>query len=106
MPTRARALAVTTLAGSALAMLPTANAAGVPQTITHQGRLYDSSDKPVTGTLSVQFAIYPDASTTTPIWTETDMITFDTGYFSVTIGSGTPFPSGLFDGSVPTVTPR
>jgi hypothetical protein len=100
MRTLQRALFATILAGSALAFTPAASAAGVPQTITHQGRLYDASDKPINSTLSVQFALYADASATTAIWTETDSVTFDDGYFSVSIGETTPFTAGLFDGTV------
>ena len=100
----------------ALASAGTASAAGVPKTITHQGRLYDGSSKPVSGTLAVKFAIYADATTTTALWTETDMLTFDEGYFSVSLGASMPFTATLFDGSVrylgitvgadPEMTPR
>src|SRR5580704_2651862 len=80
------------LAAAALAVGGVAStdvaAQGVPQTITHQGRLYDASGKPITTTLAVQFAIYVDTMTTTSLWTETDMITFDDGYFSVSLGAG------------------
>jgi hypothetical protein len=88
------------LGAAALAGVRTSRASGVPQTITHQGRLYDATDKPVSGTLAVEFAIYADATTKTALWTETDMITFDTGYYSVSLGVATPFPANLFDGTV------
>ncbi len=61
-----------------------ARAAGVPQTITHQGRLYDASDKPIATTLPVKFTLYADAGGATEVWSETDTISFDEGYFSVT----------------------
>jgi hypothetical protein len=102
------ALAVTALAGAARA--------GVPQSLSHQGRLYDAADKPVSGMLSLTFAVYADVAATTPLWTETDLVTFDEGYFSVSLGATTPFPADLFDGSVralgitvgadPEMTPR
>jgi hypothetical protein len=87
------------LAAGALALAGEA-AAGVPQTLTHQGRLYDASSKPINETLQVTFAFYADGSTTTPLWTETDTIAFEDGYFSVSLGEASPFETGLFDGSV------
>jgi hypothetical protein len=99
-----------------LALAPFGSAAGVPQTIVHQGRLYDATNKPVTGTISVAFAVYADDTTKTALWTETDMVTFEEGYFSVALGATTPFTANLFDGSVrylgitvgtdPEMTPR
>ena len=73
-------------------------AQAVRAAITHQGRLYDATDKPITGTLAVKFAIYADATTATAVWTETDTVTFDEGYFSVSIGDATAFGATLFDG--------
>lgn len=88
------------LAAGATALSSAALAANVPQSITHQGRLYDGGDKPIDATLAVQFAIYADASATTAIWTETDQVTFEDGYFSVSIGENTPFTAAVFNGSV------
>jgi Collagen triple helix repeat (20 copies) len=109
-------LSAAALAAAGLAGMGSASAQGVPQTVTHQGRLYDANDKPINSTLPVQFAIYASAAATTSLWTETDMITFDDGYFSVSLGATTPFVAGLFNGSVlyigitvgtdPEMTPR
>ena len=111
-----RALLASLFACGAFALQSSAIAAGVPKTITHQGRLYDAADKPINATLVVQFAIYVDSDATTPIWTETSMVTFEDGYFSVSIGENTPFTNSVFDGSVrylgitvgsdPEMTPR
>jgi hypothetical protein len=98
-----RALAASILAAAALAFASldtSAAAADVPQTITHQGRLYDASDKPINATLQVKFVLYADAATMTALWSETDMVTFDDGYFAVSVGEATPFPAGVLDGSV------
>ncbi|MDI3291902.1 collagen-like protein [Polyangium sp. 15x6] len=90
--------------------------AAVPQTITHQGRLYDAADVPVNGTLKVRFALYADPAAVDPIWTESHDITFEEGYFSANLGTLTPFEKNVFDGSVrylgvtvgddPEMTPR
>lgn len=94
-------------------------AQAVPQTITHQGRLYDANKMPVTGKLDVTFKIYANEADVDPIWTETQQITFDEGYFSASLGQTTPFDTAMipvFDGSVrymgvtvgvdPEMTPR
>jgi len=74
--------------------------AQVPDTITHQGRLYDDVGQPVSNTLDVEFAIYSGPATGAPLWSETHSITFDEGYFSVALGSLTPFSATTFDGSL------
>jgi hypothetical protein len=107
------------LAGSSLALaslIAASAAAGVPGTITHQGRLYDASEKPIQGALSVQVAIYADKTSAVPLWSEVNTVTFDEGYFSIQLGAGVPFGAGVFDGSTrylgitvgsdPEMTPR
>jgi hypothetical protein len=74
-------------------------AAAVPPTIAYQGRLLDASDHPVTGTLTVKFALYAAATGGTPIWSETQNVTFSDGTFAVQLGSVTPFVTSTFDGS-------
>lgn len=89
--------------------------AAVPQTITHQGRLYDGDNAPVNGTLKVKFALYAEPAAVEPLWSESHEITFEEGYFSANLGTMTPFDK-VFDGSVrylgvtvgddPEMTPR
>ena len=74
-------------------------AAAVPAIITQQGRLYDATDAPVTGTHSVAFAIYADPTTTTPVWTDSVSLAFDDGYFSVALGQDKAFDASTFDGT-------
>src|SRR4051794_11428603 len=93
-----RWLSVAAVAAASVMVAAPAMAA-VPGTLTHQGRLYDSSDKPIEGTLAVVVSVYADATTTTKLWTETHQVTFDGGYFSVALGSVTPFDDTVFDGS-------
>jgi len=73
--------------------------AAVPATIGYQGRLYDASNRPIDATISVVFALYSQASGGTAIWTETQNVTFVNGYFSVQLGSVTPFTNESFNGS-------
>src|SRR5262249_37551592 len=69
-------------------------------TITNQGRLFDANDKPINGSLDVLFAIYDTDTATTPIWSEQHTVTFDEGFFSVSLGTMVPFDEKIFDGSV------
>lgn len=90
-------------------------AAAVPTTITHQGRLYNANNEPISKQMDLKFALYDTPGAVNPMWSETHTVTFDDGYFSVALGSINPFDK-LFDGSVrylgitvggdPEMTPR
>jgi hypothetical protein len=57
--------------------------------LTYQGVLTDSTDTPITGTVSVTFKIY-DSAKTCLLWSELQSITPDSkGRFSVALGLGT-----------------
>ena len=86
------------VAAAVLTVAAVAMAGDVPQTLTHQGRLYDQAGVPVQGTLTIQFNIYDQIDATTPIWAEKIEVPFDDGYFSANLGLQTPF-KGVFDGS-------
>jgi hypothetical protein len=86
------------LGGVAAAMLTltaVAFAADVPQTLTHQGRLYDASGAAVTGQKTLTFKIYDTANAATPIWSEKVVVTFDEGYFSTDLGAASPLKEVL-----------
>ena len=91
---------VTALAGAGLAYSSSAVAQSVPLALTQQGRLLDASGAPVDGVaLAFTFSIYSADTGGTPIWTESQNITPDQGYFSARLGENSPFPATLFDGS-------
>jgi hypothetical protein len=91
---------VSVIAGAIISLAPAPSmAADVPQTLTHQGRLYDASGNAVTGIVEVEFNIYDAPDAGVPVWTEKLSVTFDEGYFSVQLGATKPF-GALFDGSV------
>ncbi|HLM75410.1 MAG TPA: collagen-like protein, partial [Polyangiaceae bacterium] len=94
-----RWISALTLAGGVSAFAASA-VADVPQTITNQGRLVDADNKPIEGALPVTFAVYDAADAKEPIWSEKHTVTFDEGYFSVSLGSIEPFGDGVFDGSL------
>jgi hypothetical protein len=68
-------------------------APNVPSTITQQGRLLNADGTPTTGTLSMTFALYDSAMATTPIWSESQSVGLDNGYFSVQLGASTTLMS-------------
>jgi hypothetical protein len=73
--------------------------AAVPQLISYQGIVTNTSDQPIDGTHDLTFKIYPDSlQGTSALWTEvhTD-VPIEKGLFSVLLGGVTPFPSDLFD---------
>jgi hypothetical protein len=76
-----------------------AQAAGVPNLVAQQGRLLNSDGTAVTVPVTLTFALYSSATGAAALWTESQTITPDDGYFAVQLGSGTPFPAGLWDGS-------
>ena len=69
---------------------PTPN---VPATITQQGRLFNTDGTPVTAAVSLTFSLYDSTGATNAIWTETQSVTPDSGYFSLQLGSMTSFSS-------------
>jgi hypothetical protein len=68
--------------------------AAVPQTISYQGYLADSSGSPVNGTVQMLFALYSSQSTTAvPLWSETHQnVQVSQGRYSVVLGNGSPTP--------------
>jgi hypothetical protein len=94
--------------------LTSAASAAVPQTLTHQGRLYDEAGAPISSVTTMVFRIYDGSGQ--ELWTESHSITFEDGYYSIELGSKQPFPStlwgtpslelGITVGSDPEMTPR
>jgi hypothetical protein len=76
-------------------------AAGVPQKLNDEGRLYDTSTNlPVTGAHTFTFTIY--AAGGTSLWSQMSTVTLNDGFFAVTLDGttvGNTFPAGMFDGS-------
>lgn len=72
--------------------------ADTPNTLTHQGRLFKGDGTPITGPLTVTFNFYNDKADAVPAYSESLDVTFDDGYYSVTIGSVNPI-KGFLDGS-------
>ena len=67
-----------------------------PRTIPFSGTLERNGDK-LSGTVDFTFTIYPDATSTTVLWTETQTAArVSAGAFSVELGSVTALPADVF----------
>lgn len=72
----------------AVGVISGAVSADVPLVLSHQGRLLDGSDNPVTGTRDLTFRIYETPTGGTPLWTETHLsVPVTNGLYSVILGS-------------------
>jgi hypothetical protein len=97
------------VAGSAVAAIALwsfsalAVTAPVPATLTQQGRILASDGTPVSSKVAITFTLYNDATKTAAanvLWTETQNITLDDGYFSAQLGAVTALDPTVFDGTV------
>ena len=64
----------------------------VPQTISQQGRLLDSSGLPLQGTHNLTFRVFESPASTTALWSESLTALFDNGFYTVILGSDTSNP--------------
>ena len=69
----------------------------IPAYITHQGKVIDSSNDPVTGVIEVTFSLYSQETGGSAVWTEDIDIAFDAGHYSVILGSANSLDPDLFD---------
>ncbi|HEY4105218.1 MAG TPA: hypothetical protein VGM44_15075 [Polyangiaceae bacterium] len=75
----------------------------VPASLTQQGRILDKDGSPLSSKVAITFTIYDDPKASADadvLWTETQNISLDDGYFSAQLGDVTTLPAGIFDGSV------
>ena len=71
----------------------------VPNVVSFNGTLTDSSGKPRTGIVGITFLLYKDAAGGAPLWLETQNVTPDeNGHYSVQLGSttSTGLPPSMF----------
>ena len=82
------------------AMLCSLSVYAVPGFLKHQGHILQSNNTPVTGAVNTTFKIYSVPENGSPVWTQTTSVAYDNGYYSITLGPGTPdLSSNIFDGS-------
>jgi len=69
---------------------------GVPMLLSHQGRLLDASDQPVTGTRNITFHIFEVETGGVALWTEPHAdVPIDEGLFHVTLGGSVTISGDL-----------
>src|ERR1700679_3765949 len=77
--------------------------AAVPQLLTEQGQLLDSSGNHVAGNNKITCALYSaptgGAPTTGSLWTEAQTVTLDDGFFPAILDETTAIPDNLFTGA-------
>ena len=71
----------------------------IPQHLTHQGILYDTSGQPLEGTHGLAFRIYDSGTDGEELWSETLSVSFTTGYYQVQLGMESALDSSIFDQS-------
>jgi hypothetical protein len=75
----------------------------VPASLTQQGRILDKDGTPVSSKVAITFTLYnhpTKSAAANTLWTETQNLTLDDGYFSAQLGNVTALDPTLFDGSV------
>ena len=90
--------------------------ADVPTLLTQQGRLFGADDTPISGEVTMAYALYTAPTGGSPVWSETQTVELEDGYFVSVLGRQTPMPLGAFSGSTlyvgitinsdPEMTPR
>ena len=80
------------------ALLAPSLALAVPLSFSHQGRLLDSTGVALSGTKPVTFALYDAPSGGTEVWSETQSVSFEGGYYGITLGESSPLKSSDFTG--------
>lgn len=75
-----------------VAAVVNAGAVDIPRTINYQGLLTDKeTGEPLSGTYSLTFSLYAQASGGAPLWSETkDVTTDESGIFATLLGSANP----------------
>ncbi|MBS2032549.1 MAG: hypothetical protein JST54_32045 [Deltaproteobacteria bacterium] len=89
---------------STLLLAGTASAS-VPQQLTYQGRLFDSSGNPLNASATITVDIFAASSGGSSLWSETysastsGPVAVVEGFYSLNLGSQTAFPANLWDGT-------
>lgn len=83
-----------------IGLLISSATAAVPVLIGHSGRLLDSDDAPISGTIDITYAIFETPTGGTALWTETHPnVEVSNGLFSATLGSIVPLTTDIVAGS-------
>jgi hypothetical protein len=65
--------------------------------LTHEGRLFDATDRPVDGVVDFTFALYTEATGGAVAWSEArGAVPVTQGVYALALGESTPIPASLF----------
>ena len=83
---------------SLLFLLSASVASAAPATLTHQGRVFDSSATPLIDAHDVQISIHDASAGGATLWNDTFTgVLFDEGYYSVVLGSSATLDPSAFE---------
>ncbi len=82
-----------------LLLAPALALAQVPAKVGYQGRLLRADGTPESGTVTLGFALFPDTTSTSAVWSETQSLAVTDGYYAAVLGDATPLNAAAFDGS-------
>jgi hypothetical protein len=87
------------LAAVSLVVANLAHASSVPQLINYQGRLTNAAGQPLTGPVTMVFALFESATPgpEPPLWSETqNSVQVNQGIYNILLGSVNPLPASVF----------
>ena len=74
------------------------SAAAIPMHLSHQGRIMDSTDTPITGSVELTLTLYDAETEGNSLWTESQHVAFDNGFYSITLGTEQALEISVFEG--------
>ena len=71
--------------------------AGTRDQMSILGMVFDNDGNPLNESVDVTFRLYDTPTATLPLWEESQLVTFDEGVYSVSLGADTPIEDTVFD---------
>jgi len=69
----------------------------IPFLVNYQGRVNNAAGLPISGPVTMDFTIYDAPTDGSPLWSETQNVTLNTGLYNVLLGSMNPLSPQVFD---------
>ncbi len=84
---------------SLCALLGASSALAAPTELPHSGRMLSAAGDPLTGDITLEFRLYTQASGGTAVWTESDTVRMEDGYYSTLLGDSSTLTALDWTGS-------